>query len=85
MVDWVDDEVQGRLTVQVDSNMGRDCNLAFHMNLELTKEGGLLPGHGERHVLALARAQAGIPKKFGLPTDGSSSRQEHEIYRCRDR
>ena len=78
MVDWVVDEVQGRLAVEEDSNRGGDSRLSLHPELELSKEVGLLPSHGKRHVLAFARAQAGIPNHFLLLNDGSYSRQEDE-------
>ena len=56
MAKWVVHEVQGRLTVQVDSDRGNDYNIAFHLELELTKKSGLLPCHCESHVFAFAGA-----------------------------
>ena len=61
MVDWVVDEVQGRLAVEEDSNRGGDFRLSLHLELELSKEAGLPPSYGKRHVLTFARAQAGFP------------------------
>ena len=55
MVDWVIDEVQSWLNVQVYSNRGRDSIHALHLELELSREARLLPSHGQRHVLALAQ------------------------------
>ena len=56
MINWVVDEVQGRLIVQVDLDKGRDCSIAFHLELELTMKADLLPCHCESHVLAFAGA-----------------------------
>ena len=56
MAKWVVHEVQGRMTVQVDSDRGRDCSIAFHLELEVTKKAGLVPCHCESHVFAFAGA-----------------------------
>ena len=45
--------------------------------MELSKETGLLPCHGQPHVLTFARAEVGIANQFALPADCPASRQEH--------
>ena len=61
MVNRVVNQIQSRLAVEVDANRGGDANLALHLKLKLAKKAGLLPSHGQPHVPAFARAEAGIP------------------------
>ena len=69
MVNRVVNQIQSRLAVEVDTNRGGDANLALHLKLKLSKKAGLLPSHGQPHVLTFARAEAGIPHQFTLPAD----------------
>ena len=83
MVDWVVDEVPGKMVVEEDSNRGGDSRLSLHLELELSKEAGLLPSHGKRHVLAFARAQAGIPTSFDCQLTASLADKKTKAARER--
>ena len=61
MVNRAVNQIQSRLAVEVDTNRGGGANLALHLKLKLSKKAGLLPSHGQPHVLTFARAEAGIP------------------------
>ena len=50
MVTGIVDKVQSGVTVDVDANRGGDRSGSLHLNLELSKETGLLGSHRQGHV-----------------------------------
>ena len=60
VVNRIVNQIQSRLAVEVDSDRGGMSSRPRHLELELSKETGVLPSHGQPHVLALGGAETGI-------------------------
>lgn len=78
LVNRIVNNVNRRLTVEVDRNLCRNCSLLLHLHVELSLMARILPCHRQQHVLRLGAAEGSISDELARPTSSTPSVHENE-------